>query len=38
MKRVFDIFMSLLALVVFGIPLLIVAVKVYLTENNSVER
>ncbi len=33
MKRVFDIFMSLLALVVFGIPLLIVAALVKLTSK-----
>ena len=35
MKRIFDIFMSLLVLVVFGIPLLIVAVLVKLTSKGS---
>ncbi|WP_321391902.1 sugar transferase [uncultured Desulfuromusa sp.] len=33
MKRFFDIFMSLIALVVFGIPLLVVAVFVKLTSR-----
>ena len=33
MKRIFDIFMSLMALVVFGIPLLIVVVVVKITSK-----
>lgn len=36
MKRIFDIFMSLLALLIFGIPLLIVAILVKLTSKGPV--
>lgn len=36
MKRIFDVFMSLLALIFLGIPLLIVAVAVKLTSNGPV--
>ncbi len=36
MKRIFDIFMSLLALLIFGLPLLIVAILVKLTSKGPV--
>ncbi len=36
MKRIFDIFMSLLALIIFAIPLLLISVLVKLTSKGSV--